>query len=299
MNNLKVWFVAHKTTTLLIGALIILGVLGFIGIQNFTSNNSTAQEEIDLSFDAEGPYALLFPRRDGNALVLNLKRTASYDSITYELAYTSKAGEVAVSGNKIKEETGDGDSLDSQAIDRGVAGTIDTKDKKGEYEQEILFGTCSKNVCKYDQGVENGTLTLHVKKGNSSYRMITQWHLQKPDVALADLTSGDGHLKYKVDADRQTLSGVGFTIINDVTGLPKLPLAKVILGKVYALNVPLAKQLPSGNLTLELAENPPAEAKIYRFDGTNWRELDTKIEGSNLSAKADGAGIFAVLTPKK
>lgn len=299
MKNLKVWFAAHKTTAFLIGALLLLGILGFLGLQYFTRSDSASQEEVDLSFDAEGPYALLFPRRDGNALILNLKRTASYDAVTYELAYTSKVGEVAVSGNKIKEATRDGESLESEAIDRGVAGTIDTKDKKGEYEQEILFGTCSKNVCKYDQGVENGTLTLHIKKGNKSYRMITQWHLQKPDVALGLLTSGDGHFKYKVDADRQTLSGVGFTIINDVTGVPKLPSAKVILGKVYALNVPLAKQLPSGSLILELAENPPSEAKLFRYDGTNWKELDTKIEGSNLSAKADGAGLFAVLSPKK
>ncbi len=151
-------------------------ITGFFVAQKFIFKSQVSQvgPEVDISFDPEGPYALLFPRRDGNALVLNLKRTASYDGISYELAYNA------------------------EGIDRGVIGAIDTKGKKGEYEQEILFGTCSKNVCKYDTGVENGTLTLHIRKGDKAFRMITQWHLQKPDVALGDLTSGDSHFKLKV-----------------------------------------------------------------------------------------------------
>lgn len=297
MDNLKSWFVLHKITVIMVMALILLGFGGLIAFQKITAKPEGPVEEVDLSFDAEGPYALLFPRRDGNALVLNLKRTSSYDNISYELAYTSKVEEIKVAGNKISE---DGESRDTAgSIDRGVVGSIDTKEKKGEYEQEILFGTCSKNVCKYDQGVENGTLTLHIKKGKEAYRMITQWHLQKPDVALGDLTSGDSHLVYKVDGDRQTLSNIGFSIINDLTGVPKLPSGKQVLGKVYSLNVPIAKQLTGGSVSLELAENPPSEAKLYRYDGSKWQELDTKIEGSKLSAKADGAGIFAVLIPSK
>lgn len=290
---------AHKTTAILAVVLLVLGGLGWLGIQKFASQQAGPVEEIDLVFDAEGPYAILSPRRDGNALVLNLKRTASYDAITYELAYTSKIDETKVAGTKILDE-GESQSK-SGSIDRGVQGTINTKDKKGEYEQEILFGTCSKNVCKYDKGVENGTLTLYIKKGNKSYKMNTQWHLQKPDVALGQLTSGDSHLVYKVGADRQALSNVGFSITNDLTGVPKLPQGKTVLGKVYLLNVPIAKELPGGNVSLELAENPSPEAKLYRYNQSKseWEELETKVEGSKLSAKASGAGIFAVLISKR
>lgn len=294
MDNLKDKFAAHKFRVILVILLILLGVGGMIAFQKI-SNPSGPLEEVDLPFDAEGPYAQLFPRRDGNALILNLKRTSSYDAISYELAYTSRPDEVVVKGNKI--EQGDGESAGG-SIDRGVVGNIDTKEKKGEYEQEILFGTCSKNVCKYDKGVENGTLTLHIKKGNQAFRMNTQWHLQQPDVALGKLTSGDEHLVYKVEGDRQTLSNIGFTITNDLTGAPKLPEGKVVTGKVYSVNVPIAKELPKGDVSLELADNPPPEAKIYHYDN-NWVELDTKIEGAKLQAKADGAGIFAVLDNKK
>lgn len=299
MDKFKNWFVLHKVTAILVIALIFISVGGVLAFQKITSKPGDIIEETDLIFDAEGPYALLFPRRDGNALVLNLKRTASYDSISYELAYTSKIDETVVKSNRISED-GDGKSIGG-SIDRGVVGSIDTKEKKGEYEQEILFGTCSKNVCKYDQGVENGTLTLHIKKGNEAFKMITQWHLQKPDVALGNLTSGDGHLVYKIEGGRQTLANIGFTIINDLTGVPKLPSGKVVEGKVYSLNVPIAKELTSGSVSLELAENSPDGAKLFRFNGSRgeWQQLDTKVDGAKLSARAAGAGIFAVLIPSK
>lgn len=298
VEKLKQFLTVHKMTVILVGTLLILLFGGIFFFQK-NSNTNTEVEEIDLTFDPEGPYALLLPRRDGNALVLNIKRTSSYDSISYDLAYTSNPDETAVSGNKILDE-GEGEGVGG-SIDRGVSGTIDANAKKGEYEQEVLFGTCSKNICKYDKGVENGTLTLHIKKGNKAYRMVTQWHLQKPDTALGSLTSGDAHFIYKVDGEREELSNIGYSIINDLTGVPKLPSSKTVLGKVYALNVPIAKEVKAGEVTLELAENPPSDAKIYRFDDgkSEWEELESKIDGSKLSAKTSGAGIFAVLTPKK
>lgn len=298
MEKIKYLFSAHKVTFILIALLIVLGGGGLFAFQKITSKPTGPVEEVDLAFDPEGPYAMLSPRRDGNALVLNLQRTGSYDGISYELAYTSNPDETIVKGNKITND-GEGGGTGG-AIDRGVAGEIDTKDKKGEYEQEILFGTCSKNVCKYDQGVENGTLTLHIKKGNKAYRMVTQWHLQKPDVALGVLTSGDNHFTYKVSGDRQALSNIGFTIINDLTGVPKLPSGKQVLGKVYSLNAPIAKDMQGGDVVLELAENPSGNTKLYRYNisKNEWQELDTKVDGSKLSAKAESGGIFAVLNSK-
>lgn len=298
MERLKNFLSAHKTIVLIV-ILILLGILGYSGFQKISSQQAGPVIEVDLAFDGEGPYALLFPRRDGNAVVLNIKRTSSYDSISYDLAYISNALETAISGTKVLDE-GEGESSGG-SIDRGVSGTIETKEKKGEYEQEILFGTCSKNVCKYDKGVENGTLTLHIKKGKLAYRMITQWHLQKPDVALGVLTSGDGHFHYKIDADRTVLSNAGFSIVNDLTGVPKLPSGKIVTGKVYSLNAPIAKELPAGDVTLELAENPSSEAKLYKFNGSKseWEELETKVDGSKFQGKASGAGIFAVLINKK
>lgn len=278
MSQLSKILFKNKVNIILLTAIVILIAGGVFTYQKFFTSKTLSQqdlEEVDLPFDPEGPYALLFPRRDGNALILNIKRTASYDGISYELAYTS------------------------EGVDRGVMGTINTKEKKGEYEQEILFGTCSKNVCKYDKNVENGTLTLHIKKGNQAYKMVTLWHLQKPDIVLGVLTSGDNHLTYKVDPGVD-LSLAKFSIINDLSGAPKLPAGKVILGKVYSVNTPEAKSLPLGQVSIELPDNPALGSKIARFDESQnkWLESDTKIEGSKLTTKVDSNGILAVFTPK-
>lgn len=298
--NLKDLLLLHKITISLVVGLLVILIGGFYVYQSYQEANAGPVEEIDLAFDPEGPYALLFPRRDGNAVVLNLKRTSSYNEISYELAYTSDPDAGSVPGATKSAAPSVGGEASVGAIDRGVVGSIDTKEKKGEYEQEILFGTCSKNVCKYDVGVENGTLTLRIRKGNRSYRMVTQWRLQQPDIALGILTSGDNHFSYKVNASREELANVGYTVVNDLTGVPKLLGGKQVVGKVYSLNVPIAKSLMPGEVTIELAERPDASAKIYYIasSGNEWKELETKVDGSKLSANADGAGIFAVLSNK-
>lgn len=271
-------FVVNNITIVLILAVILVLGSGFLLFQRFFSTDNTPVQEIDLTFDPEGPYALLFPRNDGNALNLNIKRTGSYTSIKYELTYNS------------------------EGIDRGAFGEINTQEKKGEYEQEILFGSCSTGgTCVYDKGVENGTLTLHIRKGREAYRMITQWHLQKPENSSGTLTSGDSHFTYQIEPKSTDLSLINYSIVNDLTGAPKLPSGKEIVGKVYGINTPFAKSLASGKVTIELAENAPEESKIARFDeGKNsWLEYDTKIEGSKLIVLSESGGVFAVLAPKK
>ena len=259
---------------LLVGALILVLLGGgWFAFSRFINTKSQTQlsEESELVFDLEGPYALLIPRKDGNALMLNLKRTASYDSISYELAYNA------------------------EGIDRGVVGNLDATQKKGEYSQEILFGTCSKNVCKYDKGVENGTLTLHITKGNQRFRMNTQWHLQRLDLAKGVITSGDGHFTYKTTVPTASTDTVTQTYIitNDLSGMPKLPAGKKVVSKVYAVNLPLTKSLPTGEVSLETAEKLGSTAKVNRYDDSSngWAELSGKSTPSQ--------GIFALLDISK
>lgn len=299
INNPKLReFFSNKFNLVLVLVLVIILAGAGWGISRILSSadNGPAGDEIELSFDPEGPYALLLPRRDGNALVLNIKRVSSYDEISYELVYQS------------------------DGIDRGAQGTLNTKEKKSEYTQEILFGTCSKGDtfstlhCVFDKNVENGTLTLHIKKGHQAHRMTIAWHLQKPSDAPYGITSGDGHFAYKLASSEATitkkvedvnladLTVTGYTIVSELSGVPKLPKDKEVFGKVYALNIPTAKTLEPGDLSIELADNPGTDAKIaYYTDSKNdWQILDTQVDGSTLKAKAPGAGIFAVLvSPKK
>src|SRR3989344_8425557 len=258
------WFKStnnHRITAGLALALLILLIGGFFVFKNFIFMERPLLADIQLNFDPEGSYATLTPRRDGNALILNLKRTAAYDSFAYQLTYTDKNG-----------------------IDRG-AGSLDTwidLKKKGDFEQELLLGTCSqgftegKEHCVFDEGVENGTLTLRIRKGLQPYRMLSQWHLRKSDLALGNLTSGDNHFSYKLaNAKREDLSLIGFSVVNDLTGAPKLPGDKQILGKVYSLTSPIVRDLAEGSISLELSENPAAGAKLARYTdrANSWVEV--------------------------
>lgn len=304
LNHLKKFLSNKVNAALVIVLLLILSGVGF-AVNRFLQVDpaSLPTEEVDLEFDPSGVYAILEPRRDGNAINLNIFRVASYESINYELAYQS-AGSTADEGIGL--------------VDRGVQGTIEAKDgynpstsKKSEYRQEILFGTCSKGdtfsirSCVFDKNVENGTLILKIKKPyvrgdkkNTIYKMITNWHLQKPDVALGVITSADNHFKYVAKASEDELSIIGFTLVNDLTGAPKLPTDKKVLGKAYAMNLPTAKTFPAGELTIEIFDVAPQNAQIGRFNETEnkWDLLETKIDGNKLTASSPGAGIFAVFT---
>lgn len=279
----------HKFTLILALVVIVVLIGGFLVFKNLTLASKQAQNNhppvtIDVTFDPEGPYALLVPRNDGNAVDLTINRVSGFDSFSYNIDYQ------------------DGDGIERGAGDLNTWVKIDSG--KTSYDQEILFGSCSKNVCKYDQGVENGTLTYQIKKGNTIYKIITTWHLQKPDSAQGVLTSADNHFTYKVDTSTQLkgkLSVLNFSIVHDLSGAPKLPNSKRVLGNVYALNVPVGKIVPFGSVNIELSDNPPPDAQIYRYDDQlgDWKGLGTKISGSKLTATSDQGGIFAVLTSNK
>ncbi len=288
---------ANKLNLILIGALFLIIIGSVVGYNKLVNNNQATgsidneadcsaplPNEIDLPFDQEGPYASLQPRRDGNALILDMKRVSTYDQIYYELAYQS------------------------DGINRGACGYIkklSDKTKKSEYSQEILFGTCSKGDtfsilhCVFDPDVENGTLTIHAQVGGQNYHLTSTWHFQKPDVALGVLTSGDDHFTYKMTALRTDLVATGFTIINDLSASPKLPDNTQILGKVYNLNVPDARVLPTGTVSIELAEAPPTGSQVaYYVDSKNsWTMLTSKLKDNTLEASGSGAGIYTVLAP--
>lgn len=288
MDKIKTFF--NNRTNIILVAILLLVLLGssFAASKIIFKKGPEVITDIEMTFDPDGPYALLIPRRDGNAINLILKRVASYDSFAYQIAYSDESG------------------IDRGAGDPNTWIKIDKKD--GDFEQEILFGTCSKGNtsdplhCVFDKGVENGTLVVRIRKGNVAYKTNITWHMQKPDVALGVLTSGDAHFTYEVATkDNKKLSLSGFSIINDLTGVPKLLDGKDVLGRVYALNIPIAKVLEKGDITFELLNNPPNSAKIYKYtDSKNsWEELDTRIDGNKLNSKADGDGIFAVLTSSK
>lgn len=289
-------FAKHRLNLILIGLLGLIVIVAAVFIPKLLTPDPAELpvQEVSLDFDPTGPYALLEPRRDGNALILNIKRVSDYQKISYELVYQSTEGE--------------------DVIDRGVTGDINGVEQgKSEYSQEILFGTCSKGDtmdplhCVFDKGVENGTLTLKIEKPvkigdkvRTIYKMQITWHLQQPDVALGTVVSADTHFSYSTGAVREELANVAYTIVNDLSGAPKEPDNYQFLGKVYAFNIPTAKTFPVGNVVIEQANDLPAGVKLGRYNDVSgqWELQDGQVSGSRIEASANGSGIFAVFSPK-
>ncbi len=91
----------------------------------------------------EGVEVSLTPRYDNRAVTLKLSKISSeIVSFEYELSYETKGG-----------------------LPRGVL-TPKPVEVKGQdpIVREILLGSCSKNVCVYDEGVKKISLTLKFNK---------------------------------------------------------------------------------------------------------------------------------------
>jgi len=81
-------------------------------------------------------------RKDRKALIVNFSNLNQVSSFTYELTYL---------GN---------------GIDQGVYGSVTPKGENSTV-RELLFGTCSHNVCRYHTGIQNMRLvvTANLKNG--------------------------------------------------------------------------------------------------------------------------------------
>lgn len=100
----------------------------------------------------QGAEVSLTPRYDKKAVVLKISKVRSdVISIEYELSYEAKGG-----------------------LPRGVLGKVDVKSGQETILREILLGTCSKNVCVYDEGVKKVSLTLRFNKSSGESTGFSQ-----------------------------------------------------------------------------------------------------------------------------
>ena len=93
-------------------------------------------EEINKVVIADRPFVTLTPREDGKEVTMTIDRVKNADSVEYEMEY--QAAELI----------------------QGVFGTISFKEESLPVEKSLLFGSCSKDKCRYDEGVTKVTLTV-------------------------------------------------------------------------------------------------------------------------------------------
>jgi len=74
-------------------------------------------------------------RSDRRALIIDFSNLGVVTSFSYTLEYTSNG------------------------VPQGVSGTITPRGEES-IQRELLFGTCSRNVCRYHTGIKNMRLTV-------------------------------------------------------------------------------------------------------------------------------------------
>lgn len=256
-------------------ALIVLLVLGLIGGGVFfifknkkpTEEVTTSEPEgvlIETTLD-ERPYVTLTPRSDGRELTLEISRIKNAQTIEYELVYLS-AG-----------------------LSRGVIGSIDVNGEKS-ISRKLLLGTCSRNVCKYDEDITEGTLTLRFRAPDGVRKFISDFRLQQGDDTLSSI---DNNLQIE-----GKISPTTFYLTISTIGLPE-EIEGTPVSQIYGVFTADSKTIKSGIVNLALIEENP-DVVLYSWDGKTWQleEEDFETDGKTLSASVSQLATFVAVTSK-
>ncbi len=199
----------------------------------------------------ERPVVSLTPTEDGHWLSLRIEKIKiDADSMDYELLYKLEDGGT-----------------------QGVPGTI----KMGTEDvivRELLLGSESSGKFRYDEGVEEGALTLRFRNKNGKLvsKFVTDFYLQ---TGVDEITSPDGVLGYKLDENSN-----GYFVTMETFGYPDDPPANVITS-VYGIFSSTDKKLP-GVVKISGADT------IYR-----WADNSIELETVSVNGEVGDVGIFA------
>ena len=233
------------------GTLLLIGTLYFFVLRK-PATEETLEEEglIEVSL-IDRPIASLSPSQDGHWLKLRIEKLLSgAGSLDYELLYTLPDGRT-----------------------QGVPGTIGLKGES-QIERDLLLGSESSGKFRYDEGVEEGTLTLRFRneKGKLLAKFSTKFYLQS---AESELTSADGKLVYTL----AKIPSKTFFVTMETFGIAKAAPGEVSAGPYGIFS--LGKSAYPG--TVELSGGT-----IYTLMGGSWTRLE--------AGEANDIGIFIAVS---
>jgi hypothetical protein len=230
---------------LAVGAFVL--VLVFLIIRKGSTKTENALEEnvAEIAFDKRA-VASLTPSEDGHWLKLKIdKLLTGAKTLDYELLYKLPDGRT-----------------------QGVPGTV--KLDGNAIERDLLLGSESSGKFRYDEGVEQGTLSLRFRndKGKLVGKLVSDFHLQ---TGVSELSSVDGNFKYKFNK----LPKDDYFVTMQTFGVEKVPDGTVET-EPYGI-FSLSKESLSGTVSLNAA-------KILSWTGSDWQELK--------NGQASGLGVF-------
>jgi hypothetical protein len=159
-----------KNRTLVIVLGIILGLAVLIGGWLFFVNKSNSvgeddgfiDEQVVEKIDASEIGLTMEAKSDKKAVKFMIEKADGITSIEYQVTYEA---------NSTAAEQSEGGE---PRVQRGITGES-VIEGGSSFESEWLdLGSCSKNVCRYDTGVESVTLTLKIVKDDGKVYEVEQ-----------------------------------------------------------------------------------------------------------------------------
>ncbi|HJX58948.1 hypothetical protein A2V61_01245 [Candidatus Woesebacteria bacterium RBG_19FT_COMBO_47_8] len=223
-----------------IGILVLAAVFYFIARSTKeTSSPEDESESVPEVALSERPIASLIPSTDGHWLKMKIEKIKiSAVSLDYELLYTLPDGRT-----------------------QGVPGSINLKTQEGVIERDLLLGSESSGKFRYDEGVEEGTLTLKFRNdaGKLVAKFSTKFHLQQSTKALSSVAG-------EIKIDLAKIPTKTFFVTMETFGIPgdtPQGFSKGPWGVFSSAKTKLAGTVELGSSTL------------YRWDGAKWAKLSS------------------------
>ena len=218
-----------------LGLAILVGAFFFI--RNSKKEETVEEEEVTIKLSQEQlPFVSIIPSKDGHYLTLRIESIKiEAESVDYEILYDLADGRT-----------------------QGVPGSVKI-DSDDPIEREILLGSESSGNFRYDEGVEEGVLTIKFRDENGKLlgKATTEFVLLSDTAKLESL---DQQFTYQLSKPSSNY----FVVMNSL-GYPIKPEFPVNSGPwgVYSSS----EIAYPGEVKLE-------GEKIYQFDNDEWIEIE-------------------------
>lgn len=189
------------------------------------------------------PYVSLTSDAEAHQFTMRITRLKFGKTLEYEFSYQTKAG-----------------------LSQGAIGTIELKGES-TLTEKFLLGACSRNVCRYDEGVEKGTLVLRFRSPEGMRKFTTDFHLQK---GMGQLTSVDGNFKLAAKFPVNV-----YYLTMPTVGLPG-PSDEEILAGPYGIFSSGTSGIKEGKVSLS-GGTDSSSPKLRMWDGSSWKTLKEEL----------------------
>lgn len=258
--------------------LFILGLVVFLIFQATRLTKPVQPENKEPKREApeigSRPFFFLTPRSDGKAFNLKVTRIPDGAKIDYEITYMT------------------------EGVTQGVIGQVVPQAGQDFYEREHIFGTCSRNVCKYDRNVEFGKWKATVKTEENIYEMQGDFHLQKLETSGGKIELAD---KLTADIPKGGVKKTAWVITQVNDSLPSsLPSETRVEEGPFSIgsSAALSGQAKLNIILSQIPLNTTLKVLFWDNNKNTWIDIAGEVDrqAKTIASRIDSFGTFVVVS---